>query len=149
MIIRGDVSEDVAVRVADSFARQGLMSHLGAEMTEICDGFVLIRLPHRPSLTQQHGYFHAGATSAIADTAGGYAGLTKFGLDDSVLTVDFSINLLAPARGAYLEAEGRVLKAGRTITVCALDVYGLVDGDRKHVATGRQTLIRLAGAADH
>ena len=88
--------------VRDSFARQGLMHHLGAELHEVARGRVSIRLPFRETLTQQHGYFHAGGTSAIADSAGGYAGFTLFPPDSSVLTVEFKINLLAPAQGDYL-----------------------------------------------
>lgn len=148
MILDPTLAPEVAERVADSFSRQGLMAHLGATIKEIGVGRVLIELQHSRGVTQQHGYFHAGATSAIADTAGGYAGLTQFGLDDSVLTVDFSINLLAPALGTTLEAEGSVVRAGRTITVCELDVYCLGSHGTKHVATGRQTLIRLADTAD-
>jgi uncharacterized protein (TIGR00369 family) len=134
--------------VLDSFARQGLMAHLGARLTAIEPGRVEITLDHAPTLTQQHGFFHAGATSAIADTAGGYAALSMFSTRDSILTVDFSLNLLAPAIGDRLVAQGRVIRGGRTITVCSLDVHAS-DGDTStHVATGRQTLIRLADRAD-
>ncbi len=95
-------------------------------------------------MTQQHGYFHAGATSAIADTAGGYAAYTLFLEDTEVLTVEYKINLLAPAVGEYIEAVGTVLKAGRTLTVCQLEVFGVTDdGERKLVANGQQTLIRV------
>lgn len=101
-------------------------------------------LPSRPEVTQQHGYFHAGATSAIADTAGGYAAYTLFLEDTEVLTVEYKINLLAPAVGEYIEAVGTVLKAGRTLTVCQLEVFGVTDdGERKLVANGQQTLIRV------
>ncbi len=95
-------------------------------------------------MTQQHGYFHAGATSAIADTAGGYAAYTLFLEDTEVLTVEYKINLLAPAVGEYIETVGTVLKAGRTLTVCQLEVFGVTeDGERKLVANGQQTLIRV------
>lgn len=137
-------SPTVRKRVQDSFNRQGLMSHLGARLAHIGPGRVHIVLPARPEVTQQHGYVHAGATSAIADSAGGYAALTLFDEDSEVLTVEYKINLLAPAAGDHLEAIGTVLKPGRTLTVCRLEVYGVqVDGTRKLVANGQQTLIRV------
>ncbi|WOX16927.1 PaaI family thioesterase [Streptomyces sp. N50] len=135
---------EVRKRVQDSFDLQGLMSHLGARLAHIGPGRVHIVLPVRPELTQQHGYVHAGATSTIADSAGGYAALTLFDEDSEVLTVEYKINLLAPAAGDHLEAIGTVLKPGRTLTVCQLEVYGVQnDGTRKLVANGQQTLIRV------
>ncbi|XVV39697.1 PaaI family thioesterase [Streptomyces sp. CA-100214] len=120
------------------------MSHLGAQITHIGPGRVHITLPARPEVSQQHGYIHAGATSAIADSAGGYAALTLFHEDSEVLTVEYKINLLAPAAGDHLEAIGTVLKSGRTLTVCHLEVYGVrQDGERTLVANGQQTLIRV------
>lgn len=137
-------SPEVRKRVRDSFDRQGLMGHLGARLTHIGPGRVHIELPARPEVTQQHGYFHAGATSAIADSAGGYAGYTLFPDDADVLTVEYKINLLSPAVGDRLEAIGTVLKSGRTLTVCQLEVYGIQgNGTRKLVANGQQTLIRV------
>ncbi|SDX59140.1 uncharacterized domain 1-containing protein [Roseicitreum antarcticum] len=145
MQIGDDVSPKIATRTRDSFAKQGLMAHLGAEMTEVRNGLVSIRLPFRPELTQQHGYFHAGGTSAIADSAGGYAAFTLFPEESSVLTVEFKVNLINPAQGDYLEAIGRVIKHGRTLTICKLDVWGVTGEVRKHVATGMQTLICIQG----
>ncbi|MET9810859.1 PaaI family thioesterase [Streptomyces halstedii] len=137
-------SPAVQKRVQDSFDLQGLMSHLGARITHIGPGRVHITLPARPEVTQQHGYVHAGATSAIADSAGGYAALTLFDEDSEVLTVEYKINLLAPAAGDHLEAIGTVLKLGGALTVCQLEVYGVqADGARKLVANGQQTLIRV------
>ncbi|WP_329169904.1 PaaI family thioesterase [Streptomyces decoyicus] len=137
------VSPEVHKRIQDSFDRQGLMSHLGARITHIGPGRVHIVLPSRPEVTQQHGYFHAGATSAIADSAGGYAAHTLFPEGTEVLTVEYKINLLAPAVGDRIEAVGTVLKPGRTLTVCQLEVFGVQDGQRKLVANGQQTLIRV------
>jgi uncharacterized protein (TIGR00369 family) len=134
-------------RVRASFQRQGLMRLLGARLTHIGYGRVHIGLTHRPEITQQNGYIHAGASSAIADSAGGYAALTCFPDDTAVLTVEYKINLLAPAAGDYLEAEGLVLKSGRTLTVCRLDVYATSGGQRTHVAAGQQTLICLPDPA--
>ncbi|MGG7572487.1 PaaI family thioesterase [Streptomyces sirii] len=120
------------------------MAHLGARVSHMAPGRVHIVLPARPEVTQQHGYFHAGATSAIADSAGGYAAYTLFPEDTDVLTVEYKINLLAPAVGAHIEAIGTVLKSGRTLTVCQLEVYGVqADGERRLVANGQQTLIRV------
>lgn len=147
MEIGAELDQAVVRRVQDSFDRQGLMTHLGAQVARIRAGLVTLHLPYRPELTQQHGYFHAGGTSAIADSAGGYAGYTLFPEGSSVLTVEFKLNLINPARGDYLEATGRVIKPGRTLTICALDVWGVEGDHRTHCATGMQTLIRVAGAA--
>ncbi|GHC77156.1 PaaI family thioesterase [Streptomyces flavofungini] len=136
-------SPEVHKRIQESFGRQGLMSHLGARISHIAPGRVHIVLPARPEVTQQHGYFHAGATSAIADSAGGYAAYTLFPEGTDVLTVEYKINLLAPAEGDHLEAVGTVLKSGRTLTVCQLEVFGVRDGTKKLVANGQQTLIRI------
>ncbi|WP_049565258.1 PaaI family thioesterase [Nonomuraea sp. SBT364] len=134
---------EVRARIQESFERQGLMRHLGAQLTHIGPGRVVITLPARPEVTQQDGYVHAGATSAIADSAGGYAAFTLFPDDTAVLTVEYKINLLAPAIGDHIEAIGTVLKPGRTLTVCRLEVFAVHDGRRTLVAAGQQTLIRL------
>lgn len=144
---RTEAPADVRQRIEASFARQGLMTHLGAELAHVGIGLVHITLAARPEITQQHGYIHAGATSAIADSAGGYAALTLFPADAEVLTVEYKLNLIAPAAGERLEAVGTVLKSGRTITVCRLDVYAHQNGERKLVAAGQQTLIRVGGSA--
>ena len=138
------MTPDVETRIRESFGRQGLMAHLGAELAEISPGLVRIRLPYRAELTLQHGYFHAGGTAAIADSAGGYAGLTLFPEGSSVLTVEFKLNLLNPGRGDWLEAIGRVVKAGRTLTICQLEVFGVTGENRIPVAIGQQTLICIA-----
>ncbi|WNG25229.1 PaaI family thioesterase [Cystobacter fuscus] len=127
-------------RIRASFERQGLMRHLGAELTEIEQGRVTIVLRSRPEVSQQHGYIHAGAVSSIADSAGGYAALTMFPDDAEVLTVEYKLNLLAPAAGEWIESVGTVVKAGRTLTVCTLEVFNIKGGERKLVAVGQQTL---------
>jgi uncharacterized protein (TIGR00369 family) len=134
---------DVPERIRASFDRQGLMRHLGARLDAIGHGRVNIVLPSRPEITQQHGYIHAGATSAIADSAGGYAALTMFPSDTEVLTVEYKINLLAPAGGDHIDAVGTVVKAGRTVTVCQLEVFAVEGSRRSLVAVGQQTLICL------
>ena len=139
-----DATPEIQARIRASFERQGLMRHLGAELAHIGPGQVDIVLPHRAELTQQHGYFHAGATTAIADSAGGYAAYTVFPEGTEVLTVEFKVNLLAPARGDRLEARGTVLKSGRTLTICRFEVYASHASERVLVAAGQQTLIRVA-----
>ncbi len=140
---------DFAQRTRDSFSRQKIMFLLGAEMTVVEPGYVEIVLPYRENLTQQHGFFHAGATATIADSAGGYAAFTLFPPDASVLTSEFKINLLAPANGARLIAKGRVVKPGRMLTTCDLEVeVEYTEGGRKLCAKGLQTLVRLGHRAD-
>jgi uncharacterized protein (TIGR00369 family) len=130
-------------RIRASFDRQGLMHHLGAAILSIAPGEVVIALPARPELTQQHGYFHAGATTSIADTAGGYAAMTRFEIDEEVLAVEFKINLIAPGKGERLEATGKVVRSGRTLTVCQLEVHAIDGDERTLIAIGQQTLIRV------
>jgi uncharacterized protein (TIGR00369 family) len=138
----GTADPHVQERITTSFGRQGLMRHLGARLTHVSSGRVHIELPGRPEVTQQHGYFHAGATSAIADSAGGYAALTLCPDNTEVLTVEYKINLIAPAVGHHLEAIGTVVKSGRTLTVCRLEVFAELAGQRSMVAVGQQTVIR-------
>ncbi len=136
-------------KIRDSFARQPFMRYLGARMIHAEPGLVEIEADFRPELTQQHGFFHAGVTSSIADTAGGYAGYSLFPPDSSVLTVEYKINLIAPARGCRLRAVAQVIKSGRMLTVCDLKVLA-IDGEREVLcASGQQTLICLQGKADH
>lgn len=135
-------------RVRKSFALQHFMKHLGAELVHVAPGAVDIELNMRQDLTQQHGFFHAGATSSIADSAAGYAALSLFAADCGVLTSEYKINLLNPARQETLLARGRVVKPGRTLTIAKADVYGLEDGLQVHVATGLFTLVSVAGVKD-
>jgi uncharacterized protein (TIGR00369 family) len=146
-----------AERVAAMFASQPFMMSIGARITRLAAGLAAIELPRRHDLTQQHGYFHGGVTSAIADNAGGCAAYTLFPPQSDILTVEFKMNLLAPAAGHKLVALGTVIKSGRTLTVCELKVHG-VSGERETLcAVGQQTLIRLdatrapiaAGGASH
>ena len=135
-------------RVRSSFARHPFMEHLGAELSHLAPGAVDIELNYRPELTQQHGYFHAGGTSSVADSAAGYAALSLFPAGVGVLTTEFKINLLNPARQNKLVARGRVLKPGRTLTICRGDVYGLDDNEQVHVATGLFSLMCVEGLDD-
>ncbi len=139
---------DFEQRVRDSFQRQGIMNLIGARLSLVAPGHVEIELPFRDDLTQQHGFFHAGATSTVADSAGGYAAFSLFPWDASVLTVEYKINLVAPARGELLRAVGRVLRPGRTLTLCDLEVFAEEAGGSKLCAKGLQTIMRLDGRPD-
>ena len=139
---------DYAEQVRQSFARQAFMAHIGAELVAVSPGRCEIGLAHRPELTQQHGYFHAGVVSAIADTAGGYAAFSLMPAGASVLTVEFKINLVAPADGELLVARGQVLKPGRTLTVCRLTVDVVHGGEHKTCALGQQTVFTLRDTPD-
>ena len=111
--------------------------HLG----HIGPGCVHIVLPNRPEVRQQHGYIHSGAISANADSAGGYAAFTLLPEGTAVLTVEYKINPLAPAVGDQLEAVGIILKSGRTLTICRLEVFAGQSPQRLNVAAGQQTLM--------
>ena len=139
---------DFEARVRASFGRQTIMDLIGARMSRVAPGEVEIELPYREDLTQQHGFFHAGVTSTIADSEAGYAAFSLFPADASVLTVEYKINLIAPAQGERLIAVGRVIKPGRTLTLCEFDVFGETDGTRKLCAKGLDTLMRLDGRPD-
>lgn len=130
-----------------SFARQGLMRTLGAELRHAAPGECDIVCAFSPALSQQHGFFHAGVTSALADTACGFAAFTLFEAGAGVLTVEFKINLLAPAAGDSLIARGRVERAGRTLTVCRGDVAVLRNGVEKPVATGLFTMMQVTSVS--
>jgi uncharacterized protein (TIGR00369 family) len=136
-------------RVRDSFARQGAMKLIGAQVTEVAPGYCAIALTPRPELSQQHGFVHAGVVSAIADSAGGYAGFTLFPQDASVLTVEFKLNLLAPAKGRRIVAEGFVVKPGRTLAITRGEVHAEgEDGKRTLIAIMQQTLMVMRGKED-
>ncbi len=135
-------------RVRESFARQGLMKHLGAELTALSLGQCEIRVKHRPELTQQHGYFHAGVTASIADSASGYAAYSTMPEDFSVLTVEYKINLVAPADGDSLIARARVVRSGKTLKICAADVFAVSEAKELLCATSLSTIMALAGRPD-
>lgn len=139
---------DYAKRVRESFERQGIMKTLGARLGRLGPGEVEIELDYRPGLSQQHGLFHAGVTTTIADSAGGYAAYSLFPAGSSVLTVEFKINLLAPADGERLRAVGRVYKPGRTLTLCDVEVFVSKAGQEKVCAKMQQTLMRLEARGD-
>ena len=137
-----------AERVRASFARQGAMRLIGAELLAVAPGYCAIALVPRPEVSQQHGYVHAGIVSAIVDSAGGYAGFTLFPATASVLTVEYKLNLLAPAMGERLVAEGFVVKPGRTLSITRGEVHAEHGHKRTLVALMQQTLMVMHGKAD-
>ncbi len=128
-------------RIRESIGRQTLLSTLGVSIAELAVGRVVLDLPYRADLCQQHGYVHAGAITALADSACGYAAASLMPEDRDVLTVEFKVNLLSPARGDRFRAVGEVIRAGRTLTVCSAEVVAWADdGDGNPEAS----LVRVA-----
>lgn len=132
-----------AEKVRASFARQGLMRHLGAELISVREGSTEIRVSFRDELSQQHGYFHGGVTGAIADSSAGYAAFTLMPAGSSVLAVEYKLNMMAPALGEALIARGSVIRAGRTLSVCRADVFAVREGKETLCATMLSTIMRL------
>jgi uncharacterized protein (TIGR00369 family) len=139
---------DYAARVRASFDRQKAMHLIGARMTGIGPGVCTIELPYRDDLTQQHGYVHGGIVSMIVDSAGGYAAFTLFPTDASILTIEYKLNLVAPASGERLVAEASVVKPGRTLVITRGEVYAERAGARTLCAVMQQTLMVMAGKPD-
>ena len=140
-VVTDELSPGVHDRVHASFARQGLMRTLGAELVTVSPGTVEITAPITGAVSQQHGMLHAGVTMALVDTACGCAALTVMPAGQEVLTVELKVNLLAPGRGLRVEAVGTVLRPGRTLTVCRGDVHTVDQaGDRTHIATVLATM---------
>src|SRR5512133_2699333 len=110
------------------------MITLGARLGEVSPGVVEIAIRPNPAISQQHGFVHAGAVSAIADSAAGYAALSLMPADTGVLTTEFKINLLAPAAGERIVARGRVVKAGHTLTLAQTEVFAESGGQEKLIA---------------
>jgi uncharacterized protein (TIGR00369 family) len=138
------VDPHFAARCRASFARQKAMTLIGARLTAVAPGATEISLPYRDDLTQQKGFVHGGIIGMIADTACGYAAFSLMPADCSLVTVEYKINILAPARGS-LVARGEVEKAGRSLTVARAEVYA---EDGKHIASMQQTLMMLPDTPD-
>jgi uncharacterized protein (TIGR00369 family) len=135
-------------RVRDSLARQGFLTLCGATLDALSPGHVTLSARHNHGLTQQHGFFHGGLIATLADTAAGCAALSMMRPDVGVLSVEFKLNFLAPARGERLVAHGHVIRPGRTLTVCRADVE-VIDGDRiTDVATALLTMMSVDGFQD-
>ena len=137
-----------ASRVRASFGRQAFMRTIGAELTRVEPGKAEIILPFRDDLTQQHGYVHAAAVTAIVDSACGYAAMTLAGPGAGVLTVEYKANFLSPAAGDRMRASARVLRRGRSLIVCAGDVYAESTEGERHVVTMIATIAVVAGRAE-
>ncbi len=142
------VDPHYAARVRESFARQGIMVHLGAMMTACGPGRCEIRLPYGEHLSQQHGFFHGGVVATIADSAGGYAAFSLMPVGSGVLTIEFKINLTAPADGDALIARGEVVRPGRTVTVSRAEVVVIKEGRERVCAILQQTLMTISGRPD-
>ena len=136
---------DFGPRVRASFAKQHLMRTIGAMLEDVEPGRVSIRLPFREDLTQQHGFLHAGTIAAVADSACGYAALTLMPSDAAVLSIEFKVNMLAPAKGEAIVARAEVIRGGRTIAVCRADVFALSEGQEKLVAAMQGTMMVVTG----
>ena len=134
--------------VRNSFAAQALMSTIGARLERVAAGEIEIRVPYRADLTQQHGFLHAGVVAAALDSACGYAAFSLMPEGVGVLSIEFKTNLLAPARGDELIARGRVVRAGRTVTVCQADAFMIEAGDEKPVATMLATMMTIRDRPD-
>lgn len=140
--------ESYADRVRASFSMQGAMITIGASLADIAPGRVVVELPWAAGLSQQHGFLHAGMVATALDSACGYAGFTLMPTDAGVLTIEFKINLLAPAKGQRFRMVGQVIKAGRTITVTEGRAYAINDGREKLIATMGATLMTITGRDD-
>jgi uncharacterized protein (TIGR00369 family) len=135
--------QDFERRTRDSFARQPAMETFGATLEAVREGHAEIHLPYDENLTQQHGFLHGGVVSAALDSACGFAALTTMPPEAGILTIEFKINLLAPAKGERFRFEGNVVKPGRTITVVDGTAYALAGGSEKKIATMTATMMAL------
>lgn len=139
---------DYKVKVSDSFKRQQFMTYINAELVEVLPGYCEIHIPYDANLTQQHGYFHAGIISTLADNAAGYASFSLMNKEASILTVEFKLNIMSPGDGEKLIGKAKVLKNGRTLTICRAEVYAVKQGFEKLCAAAQSTLIELKNHSD-
>ena len=132
-----------AEEIKQSFAKQTIMGLIGAELSRVDPGVIEISLPYRAALAQQHGYLHAGIVTTIADSACGYAAYSLMPANSEVLSVEFKVNLLLPAKGEMFLASAEVVKSGKTLTVVRADVFSLgQEGERTLIATMLGTMMR-------
>jgi uncharacterized protein (TIGR00369 family) len=132
--LASDADRDAEARVRGSFAKQTIMATLGASVASVKKGEVEIVLPFSDKILQQHGFIHAGAIATVADSACGYAALSMMPDDAAVLTAEFKLHLLAPAKGERIRAVGRVVRVGRKLVVTIGDVFADEGGQSKQVA---------------
>jgi len=142
------IDPNYAARIKDSFNRQGFMNFINAELKKIAPGYCEIELPFSENLTQQHGFFHAGIVATIADNSSGYAAYSLMKSTSSILTVEFKINLMAPAKGECLIGKSKVIKNGKTLKVCQSEIFVLSNGIEKLCAITQATLIELNDKSD-
>lgn len=131
-------------RVRASFDRQAMMKTLGVAITSLQPGRITLVFSHRPEITQQHGFLHAGAVAAVLDSACGYAAFSLMPPEAAVLTVEFKVNLMRPADGDRYQVDGEVLRAGRTLTVCHASAK--IEGESESLAIMTATLMTVKGA---
>jgi uncharacterized protein (TIGR00369 family) len=134
---------DFDALIRNSFDRQTIMTTLGATLQSVEKGRAVIALPYSKHICQQHGFLHAGVITTIVESACGYAALSMMPEGSSVLTVEFKVNLMSPAKGERFVAEGRVVKAGRTLTVTQGEVIAFEGDKQSTVAIITATMMRL------
>ena len=142
---------EFAARVQASFDRQAFMRTVGARLVSIEPGQVVIEWPFSSHLTQQHGFLHAGVVVAVADSACGYAALSLMRPGVAVLSVEFKVNLMKPAAGEHFRAVGKVIRAGRTLSVCGAEVHAHIAGKETTIAIMQGTMMAVrdnAGLVD-
>ena len=137
-----------ADRVRASFALQHAMTLIRAALAVVEHGRTEIHLPHWPGVEQQHGFVHGGVVGMIADSAAGYAAMTTVPAAASVLTVEYKMNLMAPADGEHLIARGKVVRAGRTLVVTQSEVFAVKNGRETQCALMQQTIIVMHGKSE-
>jgi uncharacterized protein (TIGR00369 family) len=147
MIAKSDLKPDldfapIAKRIREGVGRQGFMTHIGAEISELARGTCTLAVDRRPELLQQHGFFHGGVTAFLVDNATTIAAATSRG--QPALTAEYKLNLLSPASGERLICRARVIKPGRQVAVVAADVFCVIDGIEKHTATALASIAMLA-----
>lgn len=139
---------DYESRIQKGFETQEFLMFLGAELTGVGAGSIEVSLPYQKQLTQQHGFFHGGVVGTLADVGGGFAAFTLMAAADAILTVEYKVNMMAPALGEVLIARGRVLRPGRQLTVAQTDVFCMKDGVEKLCATSLGTFMTMTGLAE-
>ena len=141
-------SDDTRTRIRESFAKQSAMALIHAEIPVIEEGRAEIEIPHWDGVLQQHGYVHGGVVGMIADSAAGYAAMSVVPEGTSVLTVEYKINMVAPANGDKIVAKGSVLRAGRTLLLTKADVYAVKDDTETLCAVMQQTIMAMHGKGE-
>ncbi|MBX7153125.1 PaaI family thioesterase [bacterium] len=139
---------DFKRRIVESFGRQKFMNFINARLIAIEAGSCEIHVPYDVNITQQHGFFHAGIVGTIADNAAGYAAYSLMDHSSSILTVEYKLNLIAPADGELLIGQSHVLKYGKTLTICRSDIFVMKNGEKKLCAVSQSTLIELINKKD-